>query len=416
MNPRELFYSEIENYLNEWLNFPFEFEIKDKLKYHYFPNYDGNRSLWFHERLGIINWANLHVIISPKITLKEWTSCKYQNLLKKFPYEYGTFQLSDEERQNFYSRPFTAISVLNTNYVSRKFSPNSLNFNELSTKFYFDYNKEQSSILFAMNEDIKKISQGVFSEVAIKTNPLCFKKIEISIVRENYKTNEVKLIKQKIEERYPNLEFQILRSKEPEFLKLQWNQDDPKNWSEQKEEEEKIKLYQEFLTKSKNKYGEVYEYDFDNFFGMDTLMSIFCKKHEKYFDVTPNEHLKGKRCPKDIESSGENMVRVFLESKKIPFLQYHKMTGCFSEKNGRCYLLTFDFYLPSKNLVIEYDGGQHFGPVSIFGGEESYQRTVMLDAIKNEFCKDNKIKMLRIPYTKTTEEAHKMMKKILGIK
>jgi hypothetical protein len=40
----------------------------------------------------------------------------------------------------------------------------------------------------------------------------------------------------------------------------------------------------------------------------------------------------------------------------------------------------------------------------------------MLDAIKNEFCRDNRIKMLRIPYTKTTEEAQEMMKKMLGIK
>ena len=33
-----------------------------------------------------------------------------------------------------------------------------------------------------------------------------------------------------------------------------------------------------------------------------------------------------------------------------------ELKGCFSEINGRCILLTFDFYLPELNVVIEYDG------------------------------------------------------------
>ena len=118
----------------------------------------------------------------------------------------------------------------------------------------------------------------------------------------------------------------------------------------------------------------------------------------------------------DSESSGEKVVRIFLENNKIKYKQYHKIKGCFSQKNGKCYLLTFDFYIPSKNLVIEYDGGQHFAPVSKFGGQETFERTVMLDGIKNKFCQDNNIKMLRIPYTKKTKEVHEILKKELGIK
>ena len=126
------------------------------------------------------------------------------------------------------------------------------------------------------------------------------------------------------------------------------------------------------------------------------------------------EQIKGTKP--DSESSGERMVRLFMEENKVKFKQYHKMKGCFSEKNGKCYLLTFDFYIPSKNLVIEYDGGQHFAPVSKFGGQETFERTVMLDNIKNKFCEDNKIKMLRIPYTKKQLEVYEILKKELGIK
>lgn len=125
------------------------------------------------------------------------------------------------------------------------------------------------------------------------------------------------------------------------------------------------------------------------------------------------EQIKGTKP--NSESSGERFIRLLLEKFKIKFKQYHKMKGCFSEKNGKCYLLTFDFYIPSKNLVIEFDGGQHFKPVEKFGGKESFERTLLLDGIKNKFCQDNNIKMLRIPYTMKNIEIETKIKSELGI-
>lgn len=62
----------------------------------------------------------------------------------------------------------------------------------------------------------------------------------------------------------------------------------------------------------------------------------------------------------------------------------------------------FDFYLPQYNLFIEYDGEQHFYPVS-FGADEfttqkQFELTQKRDKIKNKYCEDNKINLLRIPY------------------
>ena len=57
-----------------------------------------------------------------------------------------------------------------------------------------------------------------------------------------------------------------------------------------------------------------------------------------------------------------------------------------------------DFYLPSYNLVIEFDGIQHFEPVEHFGGEKNFQITQKRDRDKNEYCKKNNINILRIPY------------------
>lgn len=66
--------------------------------------------------------------------------------------------------------------------------------------------------------------------------------------------------------------------------------------------------------------------------------------------------------------------------------------------------LPFDFYLPNNVICIEYDGEQHTKPIDYFGGIESYECTVRHDKMKNEYCKNNGISLLRIPYNKNVEE------------
>jgi hypothetical protein len=46
--------------------------------------------------------------------------------------------------------------------------------------------------------------------------------------------------------------------------------------------------------------------------------------------------------------------------------------------------MRYDIFLPSRKLAIEYQGQQHFSPVSVFGGEHGFQRTVERDALKRE--------------------------------
>lgn len=119
----------------------------------------------------------------------------------------------------------------------------------------------------------------------------------------------------------------------------------------------------------------------------------------------------------DSESSGERLVRLFLEDRNVKYKQYHRIKKCFSVLRGKCYTLPFDFYLPKTNVLIEYDGEQHYKPVSIWGGEEGFKRQQMLDGIKDKFCQDNNIKLIRIPYTVKTEKklADYLTSDILGI-
>ena len=50
--------------------------------------------------------------------------------------------------------------------------------------------------------------------------------------------------------------------------------------------------------------------------------------------------------------------------------------------------------------MIEYDGEQHFRPIEYFGGQKKFELQQKHDTIKNEYCKNNGIPLLRIPYFK----------------
>ena len=90
------------------------------------------------------------------------------------------------------------------------------------------------------------------------------------------------------------------------------------------------------------------------------------------------------------ESKPELEIRTFLENNNIVFEKEKRFDNC------RDILpLPFDFYLPDYNLCIEFDGRQHYEPRF---GEKDYLRTVKHDNIKNEYCKNNNINLLRIPY------------------
>ena len=57
----------------------------------------------------------------------------------------------------------------------------------------------------------------------------------------------------------------------------------------------------------------------------------------------------------------------------------------------------FDFYLPDQNILIEYDGEQHFHKVK--NDRYGYEGIVARDNYKNQWCQENNIPLIRIPYT-----------------
>lgn len=91
-------------------------------------------------------------------------------------------------------------------------------------------------------------------------------------------------------------------------------------------------------------------------------------------------------------SRGEKKIKIYLESKNIDFYMNYSFEDCKNKKR-----LKFDFYLPSYKVIIEYDGEHHFKENKYFGvGNLEY--ITNNDNIKNQYCLDNNIRMIRIPY------------------
>lgn len=134
--------------------------------------------------------------------------------------------------------------------------------------------------------------------------------------------------------------------------------------------------------------------------GMQPHATFKCKNCECQWNASPANVLNGRGCPYCRKSRGERKIHQILIKMKIDFESQYKFDDC---KNIRT--LPFDFYIPSLNLCIEFDGVQHFEPtrfnkkMSFEQAEENFKNVQIRDEIKNKYCKDNNINLLRIPYT-----------------
>lgn len=88
--------------------------------------------------------------------------------------------------------------------------------------------------------------------------------------------------------------------------------------------------------------------------------------------------------------TGEKQISDFLDMFNIQYIQQYKFQDCKDKRP-----LPFDFYLPQNNICIEFDGEQHFKQRK---GWTDLKIIQSHDKIKTDFCKNNNIVLIRIPY------------------
>ena len=112
------------------------------------------------------------------------------------------------------------------------------------------------------------------------------------------------------------------------------------------------------------------------------------------------------------KSKWEMFIYDFLVSLGVDFVYQKRFEDCTNQKGSD--MLPFDFYLPSYNIIIEYDGEHHFQPVKGWGGDEKFHITLQNDYIKNNYCRINNITLLRLPYTCTENDIKNEILNILS--
>lgn len=128
------------------------------------------------------------------------------------------------------------------------------------------------------------------------------------------------------------------------------------------------------------------------------IKHIECKKE---YSVTPKDFLRGNRCPFCKQSKGEKMVQRILDKAQVNY----EIQKSFDDLKYKHQRMPFDFFLPDYNLLIEFDGIQHFEEVQYFGGAKKLKAQQRRDSMKNMYTKDKGINLLRIPYTYSEKEA-----------
>ena len=152
------------------------------------------------------------------------------------------------------------------------------------------------------------------------------------------------------------------------------------------------KTTEQFIKEANIIHDFRFSYDKTNYIKNQIKVIINCPIHGD-FEQRPLSHLQGNGCPNCSESKGEKIIAKYLDKNNISYYRQHKFDDC---KN--IFQLPFDFYIPKYRTCIEFDGKQHYEPADFFGGIEAFEKLKINDRIKDDYCEDNFINIIRIRY------------------
>ena len=125
-----------------------------------------------------------------------------------------------------------------------------------------------------------------------------------------------------------------------------------------------------------------------------------CKIDGCIWYAPPHDLLKYSGCPVCSSSKGENRIATYLYKNNYEYIAQKTFGDLKGIKKGH---LSYDFYIPSKNILIEYQGQQHERPVDFLNmgqkyAEECFKRQKKHDELKRKYAERHNIKMLEIWY------------------
>lgn len=165
----------------------------------------------------------------------------------------------------------------------------------------------------------------------------------------------------------------------------------------QKNAHRKLRLPLEtWIERSKNNHTIEYDYTKVVFNNLFEKVIIGCPVHG-WFTQEAKSHMDGQDCPPcSSRSKGENIIKYILDKNDVPY----KSQWSIKNENMFCgnNKIVVDFYIPRKNVIIEFNGVQHYRPISYFGGEENFVHQQERDFALRQYCKEHKIRLIEISY------------------
>lgn len=147
------------------------------------------------------------------------------------------------------------------------------------------------------------------------------------------------------------------------------------------------------------------------YMGWDLPLKVICECGDEFITTVTNIIHEDKVQCNDCsgsKSNNEKVVENWLNSNHIKYKNQYSFENCLSVNGKRLY---YDFYIEGIG-VIEVDGEGHFKPTRFNGidierAKNNFSKTKERDNIKDEYCKQNNIRLLRIPYIDINNENYK---------
>lgn len=128
-----------------------------------------------------------------------------------------------------------------------------------------------------------------------------------------------------------------------------------------------------------------------------TKIYYICPKHKEHgVQVQHVSKIYTQGCSYCSSSNGEKIIEKYLNENNIEYIPQFK----FKELKGvGGAMLSYDFFIPLYNYLIEFQGIQHEKAIDIFGGEKQLKTQKEHDSRKRKYAFENGYELIEIWYT-----------------
>ena len=157
----------------------------------------------------------------------------------------------------------------------------------------------------------------------------------------------------------------------------------------------------EVIDRFRNLHGKRFDYSKFRYKDFKTKSLIGCRDSgHGFFEMNAQAHLEGKGCPACSQSKGERFIDEWLRESGYKFEREFPIASTVGADGRR---LRFDFLISEHKVLIEFDGEQHFRPITFFGSSKEtalkvHEEIKRRDKIKNVWATKNGYRLIRIRY------------------